>query len=232
MHYQNLEKSYQGVQVLIPQSNEEISAEDLQAECAADTIAAMIENHFPVMNADGTVRPCEYKDFCLLFRTLKSAKPIGEVFRKRGIPFSCEEENGFLELPMAGVLLSPIYGFMPEDLAMLKVSGEKHQQKRIYLQMQNLTEQENFNLAQKCNIFLTQMQQMRSLADTMPMEQFIYEIYEMTAFHTVCTILSGSSGCCCTKQSERMAALSGLYEGKRRENFCKSDEPESRLCFC
>ena len=198
-NYKHLGKAYQGVQILLPKSDENFPAEDLQAECAADTIADMIANQFPVMQSDGTVRPCEYKDFCLLFRTLKQAKKLTEVFRRRGIPFSCEDEDSFLTLPeirliinllrvidnpmtdiaMAGVLLSPIYGFTPEDLAMLKVSGEK-KYKRIYLQMQNLSEEENFTLAQKCHVFLSQLEQMRSLADTMPMEQFIYEIYEMT----------------------------------------------------
>ncbi|MBR4319548.1 MAG: hypothetical protein IKP69_05800, partial [Oscillospiraceae bacterium] len=132
----------------------------------------------------------------------KKVKPLTEVLKRRGIPFSCDDEDSFLTLPeirlmisllrvidnpmtdiaMAGVLLSPIYGFTTEDLAFLKVFGEKNNYKRIYLQMQNFSEQENFTLAQKCNIFLTQLEQMRSLADTMPMEQFIYEVYEMTDY--------------------------------------------------
>ena len=152
--YENLDLSYQGVQVLLPKSVSDIPVTDLQADATADTIVRMIAEQFPVME-DGKIRPCEYKDFCILLRSLrKHAGTIGEAFRKRGIPFACEEDDGFLTLPeirfvmnllrvidnpmtdvaMAGVLLSPVYGFTPEDLAVLKVSGDG---RRIYRQMQS-----------------------------------------------------------------------------------------------
>ena len=197
--YQNLDKKYQGVQVIVPKSGSDYSGEDLQSDCTADTIASMMAQQFPVMQ-DGAVRPCEYKDFCILMRSPKKyARILGEALKKRGIPFAFDEDDGFLTLPeiqlmmnllrvidnpmtdvaMAGVLLSPVYGFTPEDLAMLKISGDG---RRIYLQMQTLSEQEDSVLFRKCHMFLEQLAQMRSLADTMPLEQFLYEIYEMTDF--------------------------------------------------
>ncbi|MBE6876846.1 MAG: hypothetical protein E7496_09050 [Ruminococcus sp.] len=192
-----LEHQYQGVQILLPKSSDGVKVTDLQAEATADTVARMIAEKFPVLD-NGILRPCEYKDFCILFRSLrKRARILGEAFRKRGIPFACEEDDGFLTLPeirfvmnllrvldnpmtdvaMAGVLLSPVYGFTPEDLAMLKVSGDG---RRIYRQMQSLTEQENSVLSRKCREFLRQLAEMRALSDTMPLEKFIYEVYEMT----------------------------------------------------
>ena len=197
--YLKLDKKYQGVQVIIPKSSADSASEDLQADCAADTIASMIAQQFPVMQ-DGSIRPCEYKDFCILLRSPKKhVKPIAEAFKKRNLPFAFDEDDGFLTLPeiqlmtnllrvidnpmtdvaVAGVLLSPVYGFTPEDLAMLKVSGDG---RRIYLQMQTISEQEDSVLFRKCHMFLEQLAQMRSLADTMPLEQFLYEIYEMTDF--------------------------------------------------
>ena len=200
--YQRLEKEYQGVQILIPQSDSETPVEDLELECLADTIANMIAEKFPVMQSDGTVRPCEYKDFSVLMRSVdKAIDQLREVFRRRKIPFSYDD-GGFLTFPeiqfiinllkvidnpmtdvaMAGTLLSPVYGFMPEDLAMLKVSGSG---RRIYLQMQSLTESKDSVLAQKSELFLQQLAQMRLLADTMPLEKFIYEIYDMTDLMSV-----------------------------------------------
>ncbi len=196
--YLELEKQYQGVQIIVPSSGkEETDSFTLQAECLADTIQNMIAQEFPVMQSDKTVRPCQYKDFCILMRSVNKLLPVlGKAFQKRGMPFSYDDNN-FLEFPeikfiinllkvidnpmtdiaMAGVLLSPVYGFMPEDLAMLKVSGSG---KRIYLQMQSLTEQKDSALAQKSALFLEQLSEMRMLSDTMPLEKFIYEIYDMT----------------------------------------------------
>jgi len=200
--YQNLEKEYQGVQMLIPQADPKTPAKDLEIECLADTISSMIAEKFPVVLPDKTVRPCEYKDFCVLMRSVsKVTEPLEEIFRRRKIPFSYDD-GGFLTFPeirfmisllkvidnpmtdiaMAAVLLSPVYGFMPEDLAMLKVSGSG---RRIYLQMQSLTESEDSVLAQKSELFLKQLAQMRLLADTMPLEKFIYEIYDMTDLMSV-----------------------------------------------
>ena len=86
-------------------------------------------------------------------------------------------DNPMTDVAMAVVLLSPVYGFTPEDLAMLKVSGDG---RRIYQQMQSLTEQENSDLSRKCGEFLRQISEMRSLSDAMPLEKFIYEVYDMT----------------------------------------------------
>ena len=196
--YLKLEKQYQGVQILLPKSSPDAGFTDLQAEAVADTVARMIAEKYPVMQSDETIRPCEYKDFCILLRSLrKHARILGDAFRKRGIPFACEDDDGFLTFPeirfvmnllrvldnpmtdvaMAVVLLSPVYGFTPEDLAMLKVSGDG---RRIYQQMQSLTEQENSDLSRKCGEFLRQISEMRSLSDAMPLEKFIYEVYDMT----------------------------------------------------
>ncbi|GEM_PF-105140 len=202
--YENLNPQYQGVSILFPAAvkEKEKNPPDLQAACMADTIAEMLREQFPVPqkkkeNASAPdTRPCEYKDFCILVRTLH-IKAICAELEQRGIPFSCDDSDGFLmlpeiqlisnllrvtdnplaDVPMAGVLLSPVYGFTPEDLAMLKVSGNG---RRIYLQMKSLGEYDNSVLAQKCRLFLNQLEEMRSMADTMPLEQLIYEIYEMT----------------------------------------------------
>lgn len=175
----------------------------VQASCIADTIREMIDNQSPVMTKAG-VRPCQFKDFCILMRTKKNHGVLAEEFRKRNIPFVCQEDNHFLELPeirliwnllriinnpmtdlaMASVLLSPLYGFSTEELAILKLLAPD--QKRLYLQIRHLAEQDNPGdagnpeLSEKCRAFLEQLEQLRKLADRMSLEDCIQEIYDIT----------------------------------------------------
>ena len=195
--YQALPPEHQGVRIVIPQSGD-TAPEDIQAECIADIIADMIARKVPVIDADENCRPCEYRDFSVLMRSVKkNSQRFSEAFRKRGIPFSCETEEGFLSLPeirliwnllrvidnpmtdvaMASVLLSPVCGFQPEDLAMLKsLNGGR---KRLYLQIRNQSG-ENSPLGEKCRLFLEQLEQMRIRKDKMPLEEFIYDVYQTT----------------------------------------------------
>ncbi|MDE6776409.1 MAG: PD-(D/E)XK nuclease family protein, partial [Oscillospiraceae bacterium] len=205
--YQNLDAIYQRTQILFPQDNtsqfENADKFLLQAECIADKIAHMIADKTLVMTPTGT-RPCEYKDFCVLMRTKSNQKIMAESFKKRNIPFMCQDNNGFLMLPeirliwnllkitdnpmtdvaMASVLLSPLYGFTTDELAILKLLG--NDKKRLYLQIRYVAEakqelpQEYSALSQKCNLFLEQLEQIRTLADKLPLEICIHEIYDMT----------------------------------------------------
>ena len=206
--YENLDKNFQKAQILFPQDKipetGKIKKEfTLQAECIADKIADMIAQKIPVMTSDG-LRPCEYKDFCILMRTKTNQSVLAESFKKRNIPFMCQNTNGFLSLPeirliwnllkiadnpmtdiaMTSVLLSPLYCFTTDELAILKLLA--NDKKRLYLQIRFLAESEQnlspeyINLAKKCNLFLEQLEKIRIFADRLPLEICIQEIYDMT----------------------------------------------------
>ncbi|MDE6088850.1 MAG: hypothetical protein K2G25_10790, partial [Oscillospiraceae bacterium] len=218
--YQGLNETYQKTQILFAQSiskknskksgNKKEKKFPYQAACIADTIQRMIVEQYPVVTPDG-IRPCQFKDFCILTRTKTNNDILAEEFRKRHIPFVCQENSHFLELPeirliwnllrivsnpmtdlaMASVLLSPLYGFSAEELAILKLLAPD--KKRLYLQIRHLAEQTSQNdqenqekntvylkLAEKCRAFLQQLEQLRKLADRMALESCIQEIYDIT----------------------------------------------------
>lgn len=200
--YDNLDSQYQRTQILFPQGETDKNQSFvLQAECIADTIADMISRKSPVMTSDG-LRPCEYKDFCILMRTRRNHAVLAEAFQKRNIPLVCQGSDSFLSLPeirliwnllriadnpmtdiaMAGVLLSPLYGFTADELAILNLLGKDRN--RLYLQVRQLAEQELSQeysaLSQKCALFLNQLEQIRTLADRLPLEVCIQEIYDIT----------------------------------------------------
>lgn len=204
--YDNLAENHQRTRILFAQSSDHDKEEKtksfvMQAECIADTIMQMIVEQAPVMTKDG-IRPCEYKDFCILMRTKTNHSILAESFQKRNIPVLCQESHQFLALPeirliwnllriadnpmtdmaMASVLLSPLYGFSAEELAVLKFLATD--KKRLYLQVRYLTEQKTDPayavLAEKCSVFLRQLEQIRKLTDRLPLETCIQEIYEIT----------------------------------------------------
>ncbi len=175
---------------------------DAQAECTAAQIASMLTQKVPVTLRDGTQRPCEPKDFCILLRSVsKNGSAFVKALQDRGIPALGEEDRNFLERPeirliyhflrildnpltdisMAAVLISPVFEFSMQDLVELKMYSHR---KRLYLQMTSLAEADeteaSAQLMQKCRQFLNLFQKLRALSDTMPLESFVMRIYEET----------------------------------------------------
>ncbi len=181
------------------------AAGDAQAECTAARILEMLENGTPVYDRDGSVRPCCPQDFCILLRTKETAAFV-KALADRGIPASGEEQPEFFTRPeirriynllrvldnpltdisMAGILVSPIYGFTMEDLAELKIHGRR---KRIYLQIRAFLDaceadeelrDSSLSLFHKCKAFMASFERMRLDADALPLETLLLHIYDET----------------------------------------------------
>ncbi len=174
---------------------------DVQAECVAAHIAKMLAERVPVMQRDGTLRPCEPKDFCILLRSVKKhADGFIGAFKKWNIPVFGEESFEYLERPeirlaynylriidnpltdisMANVLFSEIYGFTAQDLTELKIVTKR---RRIYLQIHAYLADEVHEqqlLYGKCHAFMSQFEKIRSMAESMSLEHFIQYLYDET----------------------------------------------------
>lgn len=184
--------------ILIPQPEEQADDCDMQAECIADTVAGMLQSGAPVIDKDGS-RPCKPGDFCILLRSTKNlAESMTDAFRKRGIPVVSDKDTGLLTLPeirlicnllriadnpmndgaMAAVLLSPVFGFSAEELALLKTHGKKN---RLYLQLRAVTEcGVPEALLKKSQAFLDKLEVMRRIAEENALEDCIQQIYDAT----------------------------------------------------
>lgn len=87
---------------------------------------------------NGVTRPAAYGDFCILLRSKKGRSDIyAAELTKAGVPVTTAGDRGFfatpeislalsllrvidnplLDVPLLAVLLSPLYGFTPDDLA-------------------------------------------------------------------------------------------------------------------
>ncbi|MBQ8927905.1 MAG: UvrD-helicase domain-containing protein [Oscillospiraceae bacterium] len=182
---------------------EEGTQEDVQALCVAERIDRMLREGAPVHLPDGTVRPCEPSDFCVLVRSVrKSGGAVEQALRERQIAVSCESSAHLLSLPeirllwnllkiidnpmtdtaMAAVLVSPLCGATAEELARLRLVARD---RRLYLEMQRLIRREDHapedaRLYKKCAEFLELLARLRSLAETLPLEECLREICDLT----------------------------------------------------
>ncbi len=184
--------------------------EDSKANTEARYIAGMINNMlasgFSVTDKKG-VRQAQYRDFCVLMRAPgeKAAVYIEEL-SKRNIPAYSELAGGFFQaqevgfmlalmrildnpiqdVPLLTVLLSPVFGFTPDDLAKLRIN-----EKRAPLYNCLLSAQRKGN--EKCIDFLTQIESFRRLSSTLSAGELVRRLLEETGYLAIAGAMSNGS---------------------------------------
>nr|MCR5484655.1 helicase-exonuclease AddAB subunit AddA [Clostridiales bacterium] len=117
----------------------------VEAEYIAQLIRKMISSGFTVKKGDKEVK-ASYKDFCVLIRSGKDRMAeITETLLKCGVPAYADTSGGFFgtpeisfmlsllrvidnpaqDVPLTAVMLSPSFGFTPDELAEIRLSGGK-----------------------------------------------------------------------------------------------------------
>lgn len=106
----------------------------------ARRIMELVESGYPVRDGE-ELRPCTYGDFCILLRTRKGFAAYSNALEECGIPVYADVAEDLLDAPqvrpfvallqvldnpaqdiaLASVMLSPIFGFSPDDLLKLRV---------------------------------------------------------------------------------------------------------------
>lgn len=180
--------------------------ESIEAEITAGKIADMIKNGAPVIESDGTVRPCTPKDFCILVRKNNYTSIYVKALEKRGIPAKGSDEKGYLksqeiavltdllriianplkDIPMAAVMVSPMYPFSISDLAYIKSFGCKTPLFTLLKQIVS-GEFDDFDtsLAVQCRQFIESIDRFRMNSITMTIGELINSIYDETDFISV-----------------------------------------------
>ncbi|MBQ6848434.1 MAG: helicase-exonuclease AddAB subunit AddA [Clostridia bacterium] len=177
---------------------------DVQAE--ARVIAARIHG----MMADTTVtedkkqRPMAYEDICILLRKRGDMPAFVKELGRLGIPAAADKGEGFLSTPeiraalsllrvvdnplraveLTAVMLSPLYGFTPDDLAQLRITYSKHMP--LYSAVEQMATNEEYpDLAGRCRVLLGDLRRFRTLAVTMPADRLLETIYRDTGMEEI-----------------------------------------------
>ena len=168
----------------------------IQAEYAANLINQMIADGFTVKDGDSE-RKATYGDFCILLRAAGvSGAVYADVLRKKSIPcftevsaefFSSYEislmlnllrviDNPRQDIPLLAVMMSVLFGFTADEIAALRINDRKAD---LYTCLLSMKENE------KVSSFLQKISTLRTLCNSMSVEDFIREIYDETSFTTI-----------------------------------------------
>ena len=186
------------------------NAQELEALAIAHKIREMVGTEKILDKDTGEYRRMEYGDIVILLRTFTGwAEVFSEVLSAQGIPsyttsktgyFSAVEvvtllnylrvcDNPLQDIPMAGVLRSPIVGCTSQELAMIRSEypgGMLYNSVRAYLgdgQLELFPAQDGKTcLKQKLEHFVEQLEEIRSMAAYTPVHELITLILERTGY--------------------------------------------------
>ena len=182
---------------------------ELEALAIAGKIRSMVGHDLVLDKETGEYRPVRYGDIVILLRSATGwAETFGEVLAARGIPsytasrtgyFSTTEvvtllnylrvlDNPLQDIPLTGVLRSPIVGCTTEELAELRIAYpegmicecvrafvEDYREHRIF-------EEKKKTLGEKLSRFWDTMNGLRDMAAYTPVHQLILEVLERTGY--------------------------------------------------
>ncbi len=161
-----------------------------QAAAIASVIAQMVAQKAPILEK-GAPRPALYRDFCILLRSAaKHAPAYVRELNKRGIPAWANTQGGFFgtaevaavlsllravdnplqDIPLLAAMLSPLYGFTPDELAYIRLEAPKS---ALYLALQARASRGEDH----CRLFVEELSHFRQMASTLPVDRLISEIF-------------------------------------------------------
>lgn len=170
----------------------------------AKTIAKIIKDNvgkYDVTNGDKT-RKAEYKDVAILMRSVKDTTIITDYLEECGIPvitetklslLDCKEvqividllkviDNPLQDIPLYSVMVSPIYGFTPQQIAQLRCNLNR----KGFLYSNILSESaHNSQLAE----FIEEIEYYREISANKPTDELINIIYRRTAITELASAL-------------------------------------------
>lgn len=176
----------------------------------ANMIKDMMNSAFKVSDDDGFRKP-KFSDFCVLLRsTKKSASIYSSVLEENGVPSWSETTLGFFgkkeimqiisflqiinnpnqDIPLLSVLMGPVYGFTPDDMAQLRNASSGS----LYLAMtknsisvgdDNKHCEELKKAQEKFQTFLNDIKNFRFMAAHMPTDLFLDKFFMETSFEDI-----------------------------------------------
>lgn len=176
-------------------SEDEENTVTAESRHIAELIYEMISRGDTVIEK-GVQRPIVYHDICILLRSAnKYAHEYARELTMLGIPAWADTAGGFFaaaevgvavsllrvidnpmqDIPLLAVLMSPVYGFTPDDMADIRVPSRSGS---LYLAVVSAAQSGHARAAS----FLKEMEEYRSLAATMPSDRLINLVYEKTGF--------------------------------------------------
>ncbi len=162
----------------------------------AKKITEIIQNtvgRYDVKDGDST-RKAQYRDVAILMRTVKDTTILTDYLRNHEIPvvtetttslLDCKEvqividllrviDNPLQDIPLYATLVSPLYGFTPQEVAQIRCKTD-----RTALLYRNLISEKEQN--EKVRQFIADIEYYRELSANNPVDVLINQIYRRSA---------------------------------------------------
>jgi len=187
------------------EENDEGSLLEFEAKTVAKKIKDIVENKTELRETENTTRYATYNDICILIDKIKDKAPVyARALSKLGIEVSCPMEaycdtieislalsllsvlnNPADDISLLTVMLSPIYGFTPEDLALMRADCKNGD---IYTALLYSAQKGN----EKVNKFLKNLTLLRQNMALIPLDKFISKmIYDTNLIGIVSSLSNG-----------------------------------------
>ena len=179
----------------------------VEAQHVADTISEIMESKMQIKDK-GAYRDVMYRDFCILLRAANNGKAeiYADALSQNNIPAFVSSSAGFFastevstvlniiritdnpiqDIPLLAVMLSPVYGFTPNELAKLRIPDRK-------APLYHCLVTSALGGDKKSKDFIEKIEKLRMLSSTLPCSQFIRELYEATGYSAICAALKDGS---------------------------------------
>ncbi len=144
------------------------------------------------------MRPCRYDDFCILLRSAKSKAEIySNALESVGIPAFSENDapvqnakeatvlisllkvvnNPLLDIPLASVLMSPLFGFTPDEMSEIRLCDRNGDLYFCLLEYAKKSE--------KASSFIKKLELYGNIAATYPIDEFVKFVVDDTAIKDI-----------------------------------------------
>ncbi len=199
---------------------EQKNAREMEALAIAQRIHRMIGKDRILDKETGEYREIRYGDIVILLRSATGwSETFSQVLSSRGIPvysasrtgyFSAQEvvtllnylrvcDNPLQDIPLTGVLHSPIVGCTAQELAMLRSEcpdGRVYDSICAYVEKAEEISEENvekLRLVQKLKLFLSQLTKFRDMAAYTPIHELILYILKDTGYGRYARAIPGGA---------------------------------------
>lgn len=199
---------------------EQKNAREMEALTIAQRIHRMIGKDRILDKETGEYREIRYGDIVILLRSATGwSETFSQVLSSRGIPvysasrtgyFSAQEvvtllnylrvcDNPLQDIPLTGVLHSPIVGCTAQELAMLRSEcpdGRVYDSICAYVEKAEEISEENvekLRLVQKLKLFLSQLTKFRDMAAYTPIHELILYILKDTGYGRYARAIPGGA---------------------------------------
>lgn len=179
---------------------------EAQARYVARCIDRTVREGKTLVTKGGALHPASYGDFCILLRTAKNVSSVyANALSERGIPVFSPETGGFFEaaeisfilsllrvldnpvqdIPLAAVMLSPLFGFSAGELADIRASAKERLEAGETEPLYRSVAASADEGSKKAAAFLKKIESLRRLSLTLSAGELVRRVCEETGFDAI-----------------------------------------------